>query len=73
VHRVDGTAVAFSVAEEDHIMDKNKEAKRSPGPERRFPDANRPDTLRPGPGERDRKGRPRQNDDEKGRPAQPVK
>ncbi len=28
----------------------------APEPERRYPDSNRPDTLRPGPGERERKG-----------------
>ena len=45
----------------------------TPEPERRFPDANRPDTLRPGPGERNRKGRAREDDDEEGRLAPPVK
>jgi hypothetical protein len=50
-------------------MDKNKDAKK---PERRVTDANRPDTLRPGPGERDREDRAR-GKDEKRRPAGPVK
>jgi hypothetical protein len=30
VHGVDGTTVAFSVAEEDHIMDKNNDEKGRP-------------------------------------------
>lgn len=45
----------------------------APEPERRFPDANRPDTLRPGPAERERKGKARRSEDDEAMPAEPVK